>query len=167
MVTDNYVKEEEGTGVVHQAPYFGAVRHIFFYCYYFSVLHSVGMRLATVKIPLQANCYRNKLIGSVRLFFFRPVLQIVPLQDTGPSLIGLMPLPVAEEHLAAAARCGHTAVAVVLFSCQKQCLNIHFSSVALLPMDTVWLICSYIFSQSQLNIFGWDLVQSYSCTFQM
>lgn len=25
VVTDNYVKEEEGTGVVHQAPYFGAV----------------------------------------------------------------------------------------------------------------------------------------------
>lgn len=25
MVLDNYVKEEEGTGVVHQAPYFGAV----------------------------------------------------------------------------------------------------------------------------------------------
>lgn len=29
MVTDNYVKEEEGTGVVHQAPYFGAVRELF------------------------------------------------------------------------------------------------------------------------------------------
>lgn len=26
---DNYVKEEEGTGVVHQAPYFGAVSRIF------------------------------------------------------------------------------------------------------------------------------------------
>lgn len=25
MVVDGYVKEEEGTGVVHQAPYFGAV----------------------------------------------------------------------------------------------------------------------------------------------
>ena len=25
VVMDNYVKEEEGTGVVHQAPYFGAV----------------------------------------------------------------------------------------------------------------------------------------------
>lgn len=25
MVMDNYVKEEDGTGVVHQAPYFGAV----------------------------------------------------------------------------------------------------------------------------------------------
>lgn len=25
MLTDNYVKEEDGTGVVHQAPYFGAV----------------------------------------------------------------------------------------------------------------------------------------------
>ena len=25
VVTDNYVREEEGTGVVHQAPYFGAV----------------------------------------------------------------------------------------------------------------------------------------------
>nr|XP_042712224.1 isoleucine--tRNA ligase, cytoplasmic [Chrysemys picta bellii] len=27
VVTDNYVKEEEGTGVVHQAPYFGAVNN--------------------------------------------------------------------------------------------------------------------------------------------
>lgn len=27
---DNYVKEEEGTGVVHQAPYFGAVSELFF-----------------------------------------------------------------------------------------------------------------------------------------
>lgn len=27
VVTDNYVKEEEGTGVVHQAPYFGADDH--------------------------------------------------------------------------------------------------------------------------------------------
>lgn len=25
VVVDSYVKEEEGTGVVHQAPYFGAV----------------------------------------------------------------------------------------------------------------------------------------------
>lgn len=25
VVLDNYVREEEGTGVVHQAPYFGAV----------------------------------------------------------------------------------------------------------------------------------------------
>lgn len=25
VVVDGYVKEEEGTGVVHQAPYFGAV----------------------------------------------------------------------------------------------------------------------------------------------
>lgn len=25
MLVDNYVKEEEGTGIVHQAPYFGAV----------------------------------------------------------------------------------------------------------------------------------------------
>lgn len=25
IVLDNYVREEEGTGVVHQAPYFGAV----------------------------------------------------------------------------------------------------------------------------------------------
>ncbi len=29
VVTDNYVKEEEGTGVVHQAPYFGAVSELF------------------------------------------------------------------------------------------------------------------------------------------
>lgn len=29
MVMDNYVKEEEGTGVVHQAPYFGAVSIVF------------------------------------------------------------------------------------------------------------------------------------------
>uniref|UniRef100_A0A8C3FMZ1 isoleucine--tRNA ligase n=1 Tax=Chrysemys picta bellii TaxID=8478 RepID=A0A8C3FMZ1_CHRPI len=28
VVTDNYVKEEEGTGVVHQAPYFGAVSFV-------------------------------------------------------------------------------------------------------------------------------------------
>lgn len=28
VVTDNYVKEEEGTGVVHQAPYFGAVSEL-------------------------------------------------------------------------------------------------------------------------------------------
>lgn len=27
-MTDNYVKEEEGTGVVHQAPYFGAVSEL-------------------------------------------------------------------------------------------------------------------------------------------
>ena len=25
VLVDNYVKEEEGTGIVHQAPYFGAV----------------------------------------------------------------------------------------------------------------------------------------------
>lgn len=30
VVTDNYVKEEEGTGVVHQAPYFGAVSEMCF-----------------------------------------------------------------------------------------------------------------------------------------
>lgn len=30
MLVDNYVKEEEGTGVVHQAPYFGAVSSIYF-----------------------------------------------------------------------------------------------------------------------------------------
>lgn len=29
VVMDNYVKEEEGTGVVHQAPYFGAVSEPF------------------------------------------------------------------------------------------------------------------------------------------
>lgn len=28
VLVDNYVKEEEGTGVVHQAPYFGAVSSI-------------------------------------------------------------------------------------------------------------------------------------------
>lgn len=28
VVVDNYVKEEEGTGVVHQAPYFGAVSEL-------------------------------------------------------------------------------------------------------------------------------------------
>uniref|UniRef100_A0A8C3FGL5 isoleucine--tRNA ligase n=1 Tax=Chrysemys picta bellii TaxID=8478 RepID=A0A8C3FGL5_CHRPI len=32
VVTDNYVKEEEGTGVVHQAPYFGAVISGFMIC---------------------------------------------------------------------------------------------------------------------------------------
>lgn len=32
VVTDNYVKEEEGTGVVHQAPYFGAVSICFSVC---------------------------------------------------------------------------------------------------------------------------------------
>ena len=32
VVTDNYVKEEEGTGVVHQAPYFGAVSVVFLIC---------------------------------------------------------------------------------------------------------------------------------------
>lgn len=30
MVLDNYVREEEGTGVVHQAPYFGAVSTVGF-----------------------------------------------------------------------------------------------------------------------------------------
>lgn len=29
-MVDNYVKEEEGTGVVHQAPYFGAVSELVF-----------------------------------------------------------------------------------------------------------------------------------------
>ena len=28
VLVDNYVKEEEGTGIVHQAPYFGAVSTI-------------------------------------------------------------------------------------------------------------------------------------------
>ena len=28
VLVDNYVKEEEGTGIVHQAPYFGAVSSI-------------------------------------------------------------------------------------------------------------------------------------------
>lgn len=28
VLTDNYVKEEDGTGVVHQAPYFGAVSNM-------------------------------------------------------------------------------------------------------------------------------------------
>lgn len=32
VVVDNYVKEEEGTGVVHQAPYFGAVSELCLFC---------------------------------------------------------------------------------------------------------------------------------------
>lgn len=28
VLADNYVREEEGTGVVHQAPYFGAVSSV-------------------------------------------------------------------------------------------------------------------------------------------
>lgn len=32
-MTDNYVKEEEGTGVVHQAPYFGAVSELLLYVF--------------------------------------------------------------------------------------------------------------------------------------
>lgn len=32
-MTDNYVKEEEGTGVVHQAPYFGAVSELLFHVF--------------------------------------------------------------------------------------------------------------------------------------
>lgn len=35
VVTDNYVKEEEGTGVVHQAPYFGAVSEMFFFFFFY------------------------------------------------------------------------------------------------------------------------------------
>lgn len=27
VVMDNYVRDDDGTGVVHQAPYFGAVSH--------------------------------------------------------------------------------------------------------------------------------------------
>ncbi len=29
VVVDNYVRDDDGTGVVHQAPYFGAVSHIY------------------------------------------------------------------------------------------------------------------------------------------
>ena len=37
VLVDNYVKEEEGTGVVHQAPYFGAVSSLtlFFFFHLF------------------------------------------------------------------------------------------------------------------------------------
>lgn len=37
VVTDNYVKEEEGTGVVHQAPYFGAVSELFLFFVFLSL----------------------------------------------------------------------------------------------------------------------------------
>lgn len=37
VVMDNYVKEEEGTGVVHQAPYFGAVSVVIFLLYFLSL----------------------------------------------------------------------------------------------------------------------------------
>lgn len=41
VVVDSYVKEEEGTGVVHQAPYFGAVS-----MNYISYVHFVSTCIA-------------------------------------------------------------------------------------------------------------------------
>lgn len=76
MVTDNYVKEEDGTGVVHQAPYFGAVRQLlflflFFIVFQFDILCGCNSRLFSCfhELPLlkqtnwisQSECYSKTL----------------------------------------------------------------------------------------------------------
>jgi len=40
VLVDSYVKEEEGTGVVHQAPYFGAVSMIYVSVTFMFFLHT-------------------------------------------------------------------------------------------------------------------------------
>lgn len=47
VLVDNYVKEEEGTGVVHQAPYFGAVSTIYVSVMFifFSRAHGLAFQL--------------------------------------------------------------------------------------------------------------------------
>ena len=58
VLVDNYVKEEEGTGIVHQAPYFGAVSSI--------NLASVLMR-SKCHWPLSCVCVCDILTSSLSL----------------------------------------------------------------------------------------------------
>uniref|UniRef100_A0A8C3H816 isoleucine--tRNA ligase n=1 Tax=Chrysemys picta bellii TaxID=8478 RepID=A0A8C3H816_CHRPI len=65
VVTDNYVKEEEGTGVVHQAPYFGAssVKRSFPHCW--SDSHML-MIVSFVDNNVIAFNFRNRVPDFVR-----------------------------------------------------------------------------------------------------
>lgn len=64
---DNYVKEEEGTGVVHQAPYFGAVSELVFI--FKSLCVSFTNIIIFYFLNLEINVWVDKMLIIMRNLF--------------------------------------------------------------------------------------------------
>lgn len=69
VVIDNYVKEEEGTGVVHQAPYFGAVSGVL-HCDVFCCRALVKELNNTLMLLLQLICHKLRYKGREKSHHF-------------------------------------------------------------------------------------------------
>lgn len=80
VLVDNYVKEEEGTGVVHQAPYFGAVSTIYvsvmfiFFLVHMAWLSSYCELAVVMKSSNPPICYLETLCSRALLHALVPLV---------------------------------------------------------------------------------------------